>query len=379
MQASCRRLWRLIRKELSQVLRDRRMLGLIFAMPVLELFIFGYVASTDINHIQTAVLDEDRSFASREFIDRLRGSGYFIFTGFLGGERDATTHLERGISQVVLRLPKGFGQDLARGRTARVQTLFDGSDSMSASIINAYVNQIVQEYASEFADKNLARLRQRLPGVPGIEPRIRVWFNPELRSVVFMVPGVLCLILFLVTMIETALSIVKEKEVGTLEQIIVTPIRSWEFIVGKTLPYFFSGLITLALILVVAIGWFRVVPVGSIWLLLGLACIFLMTSLGLGMFISTISETQQEAVISSFFFLFPMIMLSGLIFPIDNMPPSIQVLTRIIPLRYFLEIIRAVYLKGAGMAIIWKQTLILAAFGFGILTLAVSRFSKRLD
>ncbi len=379
MRASLRRLVRLIRKELTQSLRDPKMLGLMFLMPVFELFIFGYVATTDINHIQTAILDEDRTFESREFIDRLRGSGYFTFLGFIATEREATERLARGGAQLVLRLPAGFARNLDRGRTAAIQTLFDGSDSMSASIINGYVGQIVRSYANEYAARRLARQREKLNGVPAIEPRLRIWFNPELRSVVFMVPGVLCLILFLVTMIETALSIVKEKEVGTLEQIIVTPIRPWEFILGKTLPFFLSGLVTTALVLAVAMGWFRVFPVGSLTLLVGLICVFLLTSLGLGIFVSTISETQQEAVISCFFFLFPMIMLSGLIFPIDNMPAPVQALSRLVPLRYFLEIIRGVYLKGIGLEVVWPQTLILLGFGVGILTLSALRFSKRLD
>ena len=379
MSASLRRLLRLIRKELIQTLRDPKMLGLIFFMPVFELFIFGYVATTDVNHIQTVVLDEDRSFESREFIRRLTGSGYFTFVAFPERERDLDRHLEQGTAQMVFRLPLGFARDLRRHRTVAVQTLFDGTDSMSASIINGYVNQIIAGYAREFSRSNVQRLKGSLPAIPRLEPRIRVWFNPELRSVVFMVPGVLCLIITLVTMIETALSIVKEKEIGTLEQIIVTPIRPWEFVVGKTVPFFLSGLLTAGLVLAVAIGWFRVVPAGSYLLLFFLMCVFLTTTLGLGIYISTVSETQQEAVISSFFLLFPMIMLSGLIFPIDNMPPAIQLLTRLIPLRYFLEIIRGVYLKGIGLEVVWPQTLILLGFGVFILGLSTARFSKRLD
>jgi len=376
---SWRRIWRLIRKELTQAVRDPKMLGLIFLMPMVELFIFGYLVTTDINHIQTAILDEDRTAVSRGFVERLHGCGYFRIIADLPADAAIDPPLEKGKAQVVIRLPRGFAIDLQRGRTARIQTLFDGTDSMSAAIIQSYVNGIVQAYGLEIAQPKLDRLRRAVRGIPAIEPRPRVWFNPELRSVVFMVPGVMCLILFLVCMIETALGIVKEKELGTLEQIIVTPIRPWEFILAKTLPYFFTGYITTGFVLSIAIFWFGVVPVGSLALLLALTGVFLLTALGLGIFISTISETQQEAVISAFFVLFPMIMLSGLIFPIDNMPAPIQALSRIIPLRYFLEIVRGVYLKGIGFDLVWRQTLILLAFGLGILTLSARRFSKRLD
>ncbi len=379
IRASCRRIGRLVRKELTQTVRDPKMLGLIFLMPMFQLFIFGYLATTDINHIQTALLDEDQTAVSRGFVERLRGCGYFRIIAVLAGDAAAEAPLASGKAQVVIRIPRGFGDDLQRGRTTRIQTLFDGTDSMSAGIINSYVNGIVQAYGLSYAQPKLDKLRRAVNGFPGIEPRPRVWFNPELRSQVFMVPGVLCLILFLVCMIETALGIVKEKELGTLEQIIVTPIRPWEFILAKTLPYFFTGYLTAGLIMSVAIGWFRVIPVGSLPLLFALMGVFLVTALGLGIFISTVSDTQQEAVITAFFFLFPMIMLSGLIFPIDNMPGPMQALTRIIPLRYFLEIVRGVYLRGVGLDAVWPQTLVLAAFGLGILVLSARRFSKRLD
>lgn len=379
IRPSLRRIWRLVRKELTLIVRDPKMIGLIFFMPVFELFIFGYLATTDINHIQTALLDEDRTMASRGLAERLSGCGYFRIIATLDSAAAANFPLDSGKAQVVVRIPRGFADDLQRGRTARIQTLFDGTDSMSAGIINSYVNGIVQSYGLEFAQPKLDKLKRAINGIPAIDPRPRVWFNPELRSVVFMVPGVLCLILFLVCMIETALGIVKEKELGTLEQIIVTPIRPWEFIVSKTIPYFFTGYITASLVLALAIGWFKVVPVGSLALLFVLMGVFLVTALGLGIFVSTISETQQEAVITSFFFLFPMIMLSGLIFPIDNMPAPMQALTRLIPLRYFLEIVRGIYLKGVGFSMVWKQTAILAAFGVGILVASARRFSKRLD
>ena len=379
MYASLRRLLRLLKKELSQTLRDPKMLGIIFFMPVLELFIFGYAVSTDINNIQTAILDEDHSYSSREFIERLRGSGYFVLRRTLEKPSECTEVLDRGEVQFVLRLPPGFGKDLARGSTAVIQTLFDGTDSMSAGIINGYVNQIVREYSQQYLDQRLSRLKPLLPTLPAIKPEIRVWFNPELKSVMFNIPGVLCLILFLVTMMMTALSIVKEKEIGTLEQIIVTPIRPWELILGKTIPYFLVGLIVTALVVSVAWFWFSVIPQGSLLLLMFLICIFLMTSLGMGILISTVSATQQEAVITSFFVLFPMILLSGLIFPISNMPEAVQLITYIIPLRYFLEIVRSIYLKGAGLEYLWPQSLVLLAMGIAIIALAVSRFSKRLS
>ncbi|HNV72661.1 MAG TPA: ABC transporter permease [Candidatus Ozemobacteraceae bacterium] len=249
MKASLRRLLRLLRKELAQTLRDPKMLGIIFFMPVLQLFIFGYAVTTDINNIQTAVLDEDHSSASRDFLERLRGSGYFTIKRLLSRPSECDEVLDRAEVQFVLRLPQGFARDLEAGTTTVVQTLFDGTDSMSAGIINGYVNQIIQEHAQQYLQRRLMRLKASLPSLPAVRAQIRVWFNPELKSVMFNVPGVLCLILFLVTMIMTALSIVKEKEIGTLEQIIVTPIRPWELILGKTIPYFLIGLIVTCLVI----------------------------------------------------------------------------------------------------------------------------------
>ncbi|MFZ2959376.1 MAG: ABC transporter permease [Candidatus Ozemobacteraceae bacterium] len=373
-----RRVWRLIKKELIQVLRDHKMLGILIVAPVVQLFIFGYAVSTDVNSIATAILDEDATLASRELVEALKGSGYFIIGEELRRSSDIDDRLQRGIVQMVLHIPRGFAEDLAENRPAQLQTILDATDSMTARIIGGYVNEIVARFSAARASERYEKLRATIPRMPSIEARIRVWYNPELKSVNFMIPGVLCMILLIITLMMTALAIVKEKEIGTLEALIVTPIKPWELMVGKTLPFLLFSLIDTALILIVAAFWFQVVPAGSILLLFLMAVLFIMTGLGLGIFISTVSNTQQEAVMVSFFLLLPSILLSGFMFPIENMPNAIQAITYFIPLRYFLVAIRGIFLKGNGIAILWPQALALLVFAITIIGLAAHRFKKRL-
>lgn len=373
-----RRILRLLKKELLQTVRDKRMLAIIFAAPIFQLFIFGYAVSTDVNHINLAVLDEDRTSASRVFVQRFTSSGYFEYRTTLARPAEIDRFLDAGRTQMVLRVPRGFAKDVARNRTAHVQTILDGSDSMTARIVSGYATAVVQQYSAGVTLERMARMRGAISRLPRVEPRVRVWYNPELKSVNYMVPGVLCMILLIVTMMMTSMAIVKEKEIGTLEQLVVTPITAAELMIGKTLPFLLIGLLDMALVLLVSVTWFRVHLAGSVLLLFAFSTLFLLTTLGLGIFISTISKTQQEASMTSFFFFLPFILLSGFMFPIENMPQPIQWLTRVIPLRYFLEIIRGIFLKGIGFRYLWPQVLTLAAFGIGILTVSALRFSKRL-
>jgi len=373
-----RRIIRLLKKELLQIVRDKRSVGLLVVAPVLQLFLFGYAVTTDINHISTAVYDEDRTAASRELIERFTNSGYFIPKYYLSSPHQIDALLDGGKVQMVLHVPTGFAKDLARGRGAEMQTILDGSDSMSARIISGYATAVIQGYSGRVMAQRLDHLRGTVTRVPAIEGRLRVWYNPELKSARFMVPAVLSMILLTVTIMLTSMSIVREKELGTLEQLVVTPITPAELMLGKTLPGLLFGLLDMVFVLLVAIFWFHVNVAGSIPLLFLLSILFLLTTLGLGIFISTVSKTQHEATLTSFFFIMPFIILSGFMFPIDNMPRVVQYITYAIPMRYFLEIIRGIFLRGVGLNYLWPQALALAGFGIGILTLSAARFNKRL-
>lgn len=374
-----RRILRLIIKELIQTSRDKRMLALLFLSPVFQLFIFGYAVSTDVNNIALAVFDEDRTSTSRELVDRFARSKYFTYEYVVTDAKQADWLLDAGKAQVVLHIPHNFGKHLTEGRVVEIQTLLDGSDSSTARIIDGYVNGVIRTYSGQIATARLQRQGMSTSRLPQVEGRLTNLFNPELKSVFFMVPGVLCLILLTTTMILTSLAIVKEKEIGTLEQLNVTPVKPIELMLGKTVPFLLIGLVEMALVLSVAVFWFRVLVVGSVLLLMLLCAIFLMTSLGLGIFISTMSKTQHEATLTSFFFIMPFILLSGFMFPINNMPVVVQWITYLIPLRYFLEVIRGIFLKGVGLQYLWPQALIMTAFGIVIITLSARQFQKRIS
>jgi ABC-2 type transport system permease protein len=375
---SWRRVVHLVRKELLQLRRDPQMLRILIVSPVFQLFVFGYAVSTDIRHVATALLDQDRTVQSRELADRFARSGYFDIERRPAGPREVDALLDEGRVQVAIVIPRGFAADLAADRTARVQLLIDGSDSMTAGMVAGYAGGIAGEYSARVAAERLARLRARVQRVPAVEERIRVWYNPELTSVRYMVPGVLSMILFLVTMLMTSIAIVKEREIGTLEQLVVTPITPAELIAGKTLPYVGIGFLEVLLVLALSSFWFRVPIAGSVPLLFALSLVFICTSLGLGLFISTVSHTQQQAMMTTFFIMLPSILLSGFIFPIANMPQVIQWLTHVIPLRYFLVIVRGIFLKGNGFGVLWPQVAVLLVFGASILGLSALRFRKRL-
>ena len=367
-----------MRKEFLQLRRDPRLLRVVIVAPVLQLLIFGYAATTDVHHISTAVYDEDRSQASRALVQQFTGCHYFDYDYSISSPKEMDALLDAGQAQMVLHIPPRFSEDLAHNHLARVQLVLDGSDSMTAGIISGYASGAIARYSQQLAVTRLERLRRTLPQVPGIDARLRVWYNPELKSVNFMVPGVLCTLLLVVTMILTSLAIVKEREIGTLEQLIVTPITPGELMLGKTLPFVLLGFVDLALVTAVAVLWFHVPLNGSLALLFALTAIFLLASLGGGLFISTVSRTQQQAMVTGFFFMMPSVILSGFMFPIQNMPRVIQYLTYAIPLRYYLVIIRGIFLKGNGIDVLWPQALALVGLGLGILALSAARFTKRL-
>jgi ABC-2 type transport system permease protein len=370
------RLRHLLKKEFIQLFRDRRLLPLVFLVPVIQLILFGYVVSTDIKHLSTAVRDLDRSSASRELVKSFSNAGFFDINFYAESPQEITKLMEQGRVAVALTIPSNFSQKLKRGETAPFQLIFDGSDSSTANTALNYASRIVQAEIDKVVEKRLAGL----PGSLRIEPidaRLRVWYNAELESVNYMVPGLISVILMVTTMILTSVAIVREKERGTLEQLIVTPIMRWELVLGKTIPFVIVGFVEVILIILVGKLWFQVPLRGDIGLLLAMCAIFILNTLGLGLFISTISRTQQQAMLTSFFFLLPAFLLSGFIFPIENMPRILQYITYAIPLRYFLVIIRTIFLKGVGISAFWDEALIMTAFGLVILVLSILRFQKK--
>jgi len=374
----------LIVKELLMALRDPRMRVLLFFPPVLQLVAFGYAANLDLKNIPTALYDEDNSTVSRELAFAFSSSGYFSFKARVGRPGEMTELIDRGLVSAVVH----FGPDLAAkvksGRTAEVQVIVAGTNSNTASLVQSYSLQIVEKFnRDQLADRlnKNPSLKRILPAGSGgvVRPEVRIWYNTELISRNFYVPGIIALIIMLVTLILTCMAVVREKEIGTMEQVMVTPIRPVEFILGKTAPFGLIGVVQVALVTSVGVFWFGVPFRGSLIFLFGALFVYLLSTLSLGLLISTISRTQQQAMMTTFFFFFPAILLSGFIFPIENMPQVIQYVTYFNPLRYFLVIIRGIFLKGAGLDVLWPHLAALLAIGLGVMTLAVRRVSKTLD
>ncbi|NLH48434.1 MAG: ABC transporter permease [Myxococcales bacterium] len=371
------------RKEFIQVFQDRRMVAILFVAPVLQLFLFGYAITTDVRNIDLGVMDLDDSSASRELTRAVLNSGYFVFAGQLDGDEAIAGALVHGDADVVLVVPHGFGNDLARGQTATVQVLLDGSESNSANLAVGYLGKILLSYGDVALERRAALLSARLGGrplsLPIVNAETRYRFNPELKSSWFMVPGVLGMIMMIITMLMTSLAITREREIGTMEQLIVTPIQPWQLLAGKMLPFALIGLVDVTLILLAAMGHFGLPLRGSLALLYLAAGVFLFTTLGLGLFISTISHTQQQAMFTSILIMMPAVLLSGFMFPIDNMPRSIQYLTYANPLRYFLIIVRNVILKGCGWNVLAPQFGMLFLLGLILFALASLRFRKTIQ
>lgn len=367
----------LIQKELIELRRNPVLLRLVIVAPIVQLTMLGYAATTDIWDVPVVVADGDRSPASYDLIARFDGSPYFSIVDVVTSVEEIDPFLERGLGWMALSIPPGYGRQVGAGSGATVQVVADGSDASSTTVALSYAVTLVAGYAEE-----LLRARSRIGPVARapVEATIRVWFNPELDSRDFMIPGVLALLLLVVTANLASMAIVSERERGTYEQLSVTPLGRWELIVGKLLPFAIIGLFDVLLVVAVSVFWFEVPFRGSFPLLVGLSMVYLMTTLGLGLFVSTISHTQQQAMMTTvFFFLIPMVFLSGFVFPIENMPQWIQYATYLIPLRYYLVIVRAIFLKGVGLETFWPEALALAGWGIAILGLAAARSRKRLD
>jgi ABC-2 type transport system permease protein len=367
-----KRVLHLMRKEFLEMRQDPRLFGVVIVAPILQLTLLGYAATTDVKDIPLAVVDQDRTAESRDLISRFDASQNFTVVDSLSSVDGIGAYLDEGRAWMALTIPANYGRHVRSRRPTTIQVVADGSDANSTNVALGYAGSLVTAYARE-----LAAAAGAAPETPLITAQVRVWFNPQLESRYFMIPGILALVLLVITTNLSSMAIVRERELGTLEQLNVTPLARWQLILGKLLPYALVGLVDVVLVLAVAIGWFEIPMLGSFTLLFAMCLVYLLTTLGLGLFVSTISSTQQQAMMTSvFFFLMPMVFLSGFVFPIENMPAAIQPITYLIPLRYFLEILRGVFLKGVGLETLWPQALSLLAWGMIILALATLRSRK---
>lgn len=364
------RIYRMLIKEFIQVLRDPRMRFLVFVTPVVQLIIFGYAVTTDVEHIKTVVLDQDRSSHSRALEQRFTSSRYFDVLARVESPTRLQEWLDRGEAIMALHIERGFGEDLEHGRPTAVQTLVDGTDSNTGTVAMAYAQRIIADYSMSQGGQAI---------VPPIDLRSRAWYNPDLKSRYYNVPGVIGVLLLLTSLLLTSMAVVREREIGTMEQLMVTPIRPLELILGKTLPFVVISYVDVVLVTVIGVYWFDVPIRGSLPLLFLGAGLYLMSTIGVGLFISTISQTQQQALMSAFFFYLPAVLLSGFMFPIENMPEPAQWITYLNPLRYFLVIIRDLFLKGVGLEVLWPEYLAQALLGTLLLGFSAARFRKRMD
>ncbi|ANA41077.1 ABC transporter permease [Geobacter anodireducens] len=370
------RLKTMLIKEAIQILRDPKMRFIILVIPAIQITLFGYAVNTDVKHIATAVYDLDNSALSRDLVARLERSGYFDIVQRVQRGDELRDLLDRGKVRAAVQINRGFQENIRAGRTATLPIIVDGTDPSTARIVVSYSVTIAERFSDQILTDYSLRRGGRTMGAKGIELESRAWFNANLESRNYYVPGVIASMVLITTMVLSSMAVVREKEIGTMEQIIVTPIQRWEFIVGKLVPFAIVGYINVTIVTCIALFWFKIPLRGSILLLIGSTALFLMSTLGFGLLISTISRTQQQAMMSSFMFTFPAMLLSGFAFPIENMPASIQYATYLNPLRYYLVIIRGIFLKGIGLGILWPQLAALALLGSVVLLFAVGRFRK---
>lgn len=370
------RLAALVQKEFAQFRKDKRMLPIIFVAPVLQLIFLGFAASLDVKNISFVLCDLDKTSESREFVSLFTNSGYFAMEHITEDYTSVRSYLDNSTVAMALIIPPKFGEKILRRETSDIQLLFDGSEGNSTAIAASYANQIINTYSQRTLLNTIGMSRS----LGGVVAESRAWYNPALFSRNFMVPGVLVLILLLTTMNLTAMAIVKEKEIGTLEQLLVTPLRPAEMIMGKLVPFIVIGLINVVMVLLVVRFGFGIEIRGSVGLLFLLTGFFLMTSLGLGLFVSTISKTQQQAMmIGMFFVMQPMMYLSGFVFPVENMPVVLQWIAYLIPMKYYLIVIRSIILKGVGLQDLWFEAVMLLGMGVVVLSASILRFREKID
>lgn len=373
-------IYHFIIKELLQVKRDKKMLVIIFMAPILQLIFLGYAANMDVNIVHTTIYDQDKTETSRNFIERLVETGYFKIDYYAKNYEEITDLLEDGKTLVAIVIPKDFEKKINRRETTQLQTLFEGSDASKASMALGYIQGVSTRFSQNLIMETKDKLGMKISLSGSLTPEVRVWYNPEMKSRIFMVPGILGLVLMISTISLMSMAIVREREIGTMEQLIVTPIKKYQLLVGKLIPFTMIGFVILLIVMIIMTQWFGITVRGNVLFLLFAAFLFILSNLGIGLFISTVSKTQQQAMMASVFALMmPMIYLSGFAFPIENMPKFFQYITYAIPLRYFITIIRGVVLKGIGFSSLWMETLILFGMGVSILVLSANRFSKKVE
>jgi ABC-2 type transport system permease protein len=373
------RLRSLIRKEFIQIGRDKRTLILVLIIPIMQLFLLGYAATNDVRNVPLAVYDQDRGPESRRLLDAYRAADYFKITYDTSSETELGNLIDGGQARAGLIIPPGYSENIQGGGSAQVMFVLDGSDPTVASTALSAAKLIGQAYSTQVLEQRLLKRGQAAVIQPPVEVSTNVWYNPDLISAYFMIPGVIGMILFALTSILTASAIVRERERGTIEQLIVTPIRPWELVVGKLFPYVILALLNAFEVLAIGHYWFHVPINGSLWLITAASLLFLLSSLGIGLLASTIANTQQEAMLTVWMLLLPSIFLAGFFFPLEAMPKVLQWISYIFPLRYYLVIIRSLMLKGVGISAVKEDVIALAIFGVAIMSLASMRFRKRLD
>ena len=369
------RIRELVRKEFIALFRDKRNRRVLIAAPIIQILIFGYVVNYDVRDIRVAVMDQDHSRESRMLVDQFTGSRVFRVTHHPGSQGELEGLLLKGKVDLALKIPPDAGSLMRQGRTAPVQVLVDGSMSNMAAVRISYTVFVLDRF-----NRGMIReLKGQGLDYGSIDERIRTWYNPNMDSQNFFVPAIVAFVVMLISLLLTSIAVIREREQGTMEQLIVSPITPGELVMGKTIPYIIISVAQMVGVTVLAKYWFSVPVAGSLTLMFAATCLFLLSTLGVGLFISTVSSTQQQAMMTTFFFILPFFMLSGFVFPIDNMPAAVQWLTYLNPLRYFLVILRGIFLKGVGFEILWPQFLGLAVLGLVLFAGAVGRFRKRLD
>lgn len=369
-----------IKKEFLQFKRDKRMIMVILIAPIVQLIFLGYAATLDVKNIQTIVWDQDRSQTSRDLLSKYEKSGYYNIKFYVSSYDEITKLLDKSDALVAIIIPVDFEKNIYSGKTSKLQTIYDASDGNKALIAASYSLTISSSYSNSILNELKERSGKQTSNMPVISAKTRVWFNQDLSTRNFMLPGIVGILIMVITINLTSMAIVKEKEIGTLEQLIVTPIKPYQIVAGKLIPYSILGFISITLVLTVMRFWFTIEVKGSIILLYAAALLFMLSTLGLGLFVSAVSKTQQQATMTSFFgVMMPMIYLSGFAFSIENMPAVIQFITYFIPLRYFLIIVRGIILKGIGIEELYLEFISLIIFGIAILTLSSLKFNKKLE
>jgi ABC-2 type transport system permease protein len=374
-------LWAIARKEFIQIRRDRATIYMVFVFPLMMLVLYGFGIRYDVKSVPLAVFDQDRSHESRQYIERFSNSPYFEIVEFATDYSGIQRNIDRGDARIGIVIPAHFGERLSSNRETTVQVIVDGADNNTAIIALGYVSSITRNYSTDIMMTQMEALLRRLNlSVSPIAVEPRVWFNPDLESVQFIVPGIIAVIMMIIGTVLTAVTIVKEKEQGTIEQIVSSPIRRYELMMGKVVPYAALAYLDFLLVLLFSRLIFGVEIKGSLPLLLVVAFFYLLGVLGIGVLVSTMTDTQISAMLTAIILsMLPSILLSGFIFPIRQMPAVIQAITLVVPARYFIEILRDIYLKGLGFEYFWREIVYIMLFGFAMLTLAAQRFRKRLD